>query len=97
MEQMITTIGAMRFRLSRLEYPAVSPEFSGKPFLCLDGTDVEVCGEGSEKFLFVDHRRDRRGPARIEFWESIGATEGELAGLYAVSDARDDMQRRPAG
>jgi hypothetical protein len=96
MEQMITTIGAMRFRLSRLEYRAVSPEFSGKPFLFLDGTDVEVCGDGSEKFLFVDHRRDRSGPARIEFWECIGSTEDELAGLYAVSDARDDLHRCPA-
>jgi len=73
------------------------PKFNGRPFMDIDGTDVELCCDGSEKFLFVDHRRDRNGPARIEFWECLGSPEDHLAGLYAVTDARGDIQRRGAG
>ena len=63
------------------------PKFNGRPFMDIDGTDVEVCSDAGEKFLFVDHRRDRNGPARIEFWECLGSPEGHLAGLYALTDA----------
>ena len=97
MHDMVATIGAMRFRLSRLEYPVVPPEVTGEPFLTLDGYEVELCSYGGEQFLVIDYRRGRCGPARVEFWECLDASEGRLAGLYAMTDAGGDAQLQAAG
>jgi hypothetical protein len=87
MKELIASIGPLQFRLSRVEHPAVSPNFAAEPFLFLDGTEVELCSNGPETYLLVDHRGDERGPARIEFWECLGSPELELVGLYTVTNA----------
>lgn len=88
MDALTATIGAVRFRFSRLETDVIAPQFACEPFLILDdGTEVKLLERGRERYLLVDHRRDHSAAARIEFWEAMDAAEGGIAGLYAMCEA----------
>lgn len=92
---LVGAIGALRFRLARLETGVLRPEPLCEPFMLLDdGTEVGVFTRGSSRYLLVDHRRDDSAPARIEFWEPLDAGEGGLAGLFTLCDAARPALRR---
>lgn len=92
---LVGTIGALRFRLSRLETGHIVPQPHCEPFMLLDdGTEVQTFMREARRYLLVDHRRDDAGPARIEFWEPLDAGEGGLAGLFTLCDAERPVVRR---
>jgi len=89
MDQLVTTIGALRLRLCHVSKETTLPSFASRPFLLLDdGTEVAAVEWAGERYLFVDYRSDFSAPARVEFWERLGpAPEYDVAGLLAVCEA----------
>lgn len=83
----VCKLGALEFRLMRVEHQPL-PELESRPFLLLpDGTEVRRTTGSASPCLVVDHRHDFEGLARIEYWESVGAQEGPTGMLMTVCDA----------
>lgn len=80
-------LGALEFRLARVEHQAL-PEMDSHPFLLLpDGTEVRRTTEGLTPYLVVDHRDDVAGMARVEYWETVNTAEAPVRGLITLCDA----------
>lgn len=85
--ELTCSLGAVDFRLARVEH-RVDGRFEGAPFMLLpDGTEVRRVETHSGMYLVIDHRPDSGLPARVEFWETMNAPEGSLSGLLAICDA----------
>ncbi|MEO8540043.1 MAG: hypothetical protein ABI577_09925 [bacterium] len=87
MTALTATIGALTFRLRDERPQSDLPELPARPLMLLDdGTEVRVVDSGAQRYLLIDHRRDRTANPHIEFWECLNAGESEVVGLYAVAD-----------
>ena len=86
--ELTATIGALTFVLARSRTCLIGP-LLGTPLLAFDGGEVQRMERRGRVTLLLDHRRDPRtvGPARIEWWRPVGASEGGVLALFVVADA----------
>ncbi len=83
----LCNVGAMQFRLARVEHHRFEP-LETRPFALLpDGTEVRRTTTAVATYLVVDHRGDDNAPARIEYWEPVRASEAPIRGLITVCEA----------
>ena len=83
----LCNVGAMQFRLTRVEHHRFAPPET-RPFTLLpDGTEVRRTTASPVPYLVVDHRGDDEAPARIEYWEPVRNSEAPVRGLITVCEA----------
>ena len=83
----VCNVGAMQFRLARVEHHRFAPLETRAFTLLPDGTEVRRTTTSPVPYLVVDHRKDDEAPARIEFWEPVRGSEAPIRGLITVCDA----------
>lgn len=82
----LCNVGAMQFRLARVEHHSFA-HLETQPFTLLpDGTEVRRTTMPAP-YLVVDHRGDDEATARIEYWEPVRASEAPIRGLITVCEA----------
>lgn len=82
----VCNVGAMQFRLARVEHHNLA-RLETQPFTLLpDGTEVRRTIMAAP-YLVVDHRGDDEATARIEYWEPVRASEAPILGLITVCEA----------
>jgi hypothetical protein len=84
---MTARVGPVEFVLRGAGYA----EWRDRPLETLslyEGQPLMVASEGESSFFVLDHRSAPvMGPVRVEYWQAGSSPEGELAGLFIVSDA----------
>jgi hypothetical protein len=55
----------------------------------IDGLELQALDSGRETFLVVDHRFWDRPWYRMEVWMTVGPSEGGVAGLLVLVNARE--------
>lgn len=80
-------VGALEFRLSRVEHHRFDA-VDTRPFTLLaDGTEVRSTTQGPVPYLVVDHRNESEGLARIEYWDAVSTSEAPIRGLITICEA----------
>jgi hypothetical protein len=89
--EIISNVGALNFRYAGATHHPF-PEVRARGFRLQEGAPLLCIEEGDERFLLLDHRREgyrsEAAVSRVEYWESLGPSEGGVCGLFVVGEAR---------
>jgi hypothetical protein len=82
------TLGAQQF-VRRGAGVVTPPPLAGVPVTLVDGTPLVSLREGDAAYLVLDHRPwpPTAEPAYVEWWMPLRPAEGDLAGLFVLTQA----------